>query len=84
MCIRDSGSDADRAFWKDAIEGRRASDADLDHAIGLLRATSAIDDTIERARHFGQRAIDALGPFARGSAKAALTEAVEFAIARGY
>jgi octaprenyl-diphosphate synthase len=78
------GTDADRAFWKDAVEGRRVSDADLTHATQLLRATGAIDDTIERARHFGQRAIDALGPFARGTAKSALIEAVEFAIARAY
>ncbi len=78
------GSDADRAFWQDAVEGRRASDDDLAHATRLLRATGAIDDTVERARHFGQRAIGALGPFARGSAKSALTEAVEFAIARAY
>ena len=78
------GSEADRTFWRDAIEGRRASDEDLAHATSLLRATGAIDDTIDRARHFGQRAIDALGPFARGTAKAALTEAVEFAISRAY
>ncbi len=78
------GSDADRQFWKDAVEGRRVSDEDLANAIKLLRATNAIDDTIERARHFGQRAIDALGPFARGTAKSALIEAVEFAIARAY
>ena len=78
------GSAVDRAFWKDAVEGRRSADADLAHATQLLRATGAIDDTIERARHFGQRAIDALGPFARGSAKSALTEAVEFAISRAY
>lgn len=78
------GSDADRAFWNDAMMGRRISDEDLAHATGLLRATNAIDDTIERARHFGQRAIDALGQFPRGAAKSALTEAVEFAIARAY
>ncbi len=78
------GSDEDRKFWAAAISGQRATDADLAHAISLLRATGAIDDTIERARHFGQRAIDALGPFARGSAKAALVEAVEFAISRAY
>jgi octaprenyl-diphosphate synthase len=78
------GSDADRAFWKDAVEGRRSSDDDLAHATRLLHATGAIDDTIARARHFGQRAIDALGPFARGGAKSALTEAVEFAISRAY
>jgi len=78
------GSGADRSFWKDAVEGRRVSDADLAHATALLRATDAIDDTIERARHFGQRAVDALGPFARGTAKSALIETVEFAIARAY
>ncbi|MES2290407.1 MAG: polyprenyl synthetase family protein [Pseudomonadota bacterium] len=78
------GSDADRAFWNDAMMGRRISDDDLAHATRLLRATNAIDDTIERARHFGQRAIDALGQFPRGAAKSALTEAVEFAISRAY
>ena len=78
------GNDADRAFWKDAVEGRRVSDDDLAHATRLLRDTHAIDDTIERARHFGQRAIDALGPFTRGTAKSALVEAVEFAVARAY
>jgi octaprenyl-diphosphate synthase len=78
------GSEADRAFWKDAVEGRRVSDVDLAHATQLLRDTNAIDDTIERARHFGQRAIDALGPFTRGAAKSALVEAVEFAISRAY
>jgi len=78
------GSAVDRTFWRDAIEGRRISDDDLAHATQLLRATGAIDDTMARARHFGGRAIDALGNFAPGSAKAALTEAVEFAISRAY
>ncbi|MFN3389226.1 MAG: polyprenyl synthetase family protein [Allosphingosinicella sp.] len=78
------GSDADRAFWRDAMAGERASDADLAHAIGLLRGCGAIDDTVARARTYGQRAIDALGPFAGGKAKSALIEAVEFAISRAY
>jgi octaprenyl-diphosphate synthase len=78
------GSEEDRKFWKDAVEGRRVSDEDLAIAIRLVRETGAIDDTISRARHYGQRAIDALGPFTRGTAKSALTEAVEFAISRAY
>jgi octaprenyl-diphosphate synthase len=78
------GSEAERAFWRDAMAGERASDADLAYALTLLRGCGALDDTFERARLFGRRAIDALGPFAGGSAKAALTEAVEFAIARAY
>jgi octaprenyl-diphosphate synthase len=50
----------------------------------LLRQHNALDDTIERARHYGQRAIDAIGHFPPSEAKAALTETVEFAIARAY
>jgi octaprenyl-diphosphate synthase len=78
------GSEADRSFWRHAIEGQRAADDDLVHATQLLRSSRAFDDTIERARLYGQRAIDALGPFPGGKAKAALVEAVEFAVARAY
>jgi octaprenyl-diphosphate synthase len=78
------GNAEDRTFWKDAIEGRRDSDEDLAHATQLLRDTRAIDDTLARARHYGQRAIDALGGFGGGKAKDALIEAVEFAVARAY
>ncbi|AMK18771.1 octaprenyl-diphosphate synthase [Sphingobium sp. MI1205] len=78
------GAEDDRAFWKQAMAGNRVADEDLAHATQLLRKTGAIDDTLARARLYGQRAIDALGQFDSGSAKAALTEAVEFAIARAY
>jgi octaprenyl-diphosphate synthase len=78
------GTTDERTFWKDAVEGRRISDDDLDHAKMLLIKTGAIDSTMERARHYGRMAIDALGPFAAGTAKAALTEAVEFATVRAY
>lgn len=78
------GSAEDKKFWRAAMEGHRASDEDLAHATRLLRDTGAIDDTLARARHYGQRAIDAIGGFPGGAAKAALTEAVEFAIARAY
>jgi octaprenyl-diphosphate synthase len=78
------GSAAERRFWQEAMAGDRATDFDLAEATRLLRGCGALDDTIERARLFGQRAIDALAPFPAGRAKAALTEAVEFAIARAY
>ena len=78
------GNEADRAFWREAVSGVRISDADLDHAVGLLRSTGALADTIEQARHYGRRAIDALAIFPASKAKAALVEAVEFAVARAY
>jgi octaprenyl-diphosphate synthase len=78
------GNETDRAFWRDAISGERVSDEDLAHAVGLLRASGALADTLEHARHYGRRAIDALANFPASKAKAALTEAVEFAISRAY
>ena len=78
------GDDSDRAFWRAAISGDRISDGDLAHAIALMRSTNALSDTIERARHYGRRAIDALAPFPASKAKSALIEAAEFAVARAY
>jgi octaprenyl-diphosphate synthase len=78
------GSEADRRFWREAMAGERIADADLAEATRLLRGCGALDATIERARLFGQRALDALAPFPSGRAKAALGEAVAFAISRAY
>ena len=78
------GGEAERRFWREAIEEGRSDDAALARATALLGESGALADTLARARTYGQRAIDALGPFPAGKAKAALTEAVEFAIARAY
>ena len=78
------GEAEDRKFWKDAVEGRRDTDADFAHAVALIRGTRAVDDTLARARHYGQRAIDAIAPFPPGKAKDAMVEAVEFAVSRAY
>jgi octaprenyl-diphosphate synthase len=78
------GSADDRAFWRTAIGGERVSDEDLAHAIDLLEQTDALADTIERARQYARRAIDALAMFPASKAKAALSEAAEFAVARAY
>jgi len=78
------GSEQDRAFWRSAIGGERISDDDLAHAMRLLKETDALADTIERARQYGRRAIDALAIFPPSKAKSALTDAAEFAVARAY
>ena len=43
------GGDDDRKFWKDAVLGHRVTDEDFAHAVDLVRATRAIDDTLARA-----------------------------------
>jgi octaprenyl-diphosphate synthase len=78
------GSEEDRSFWRSAIGGDRTSDEDLAHATSLLRSTDALADTIERARQYARRAIDALAIFPASKAKSALVEAAEFAVARAY
>lgn len=78
------GSDEERAFWRDAIAGNRTGDADLAHAIALIRKHDAVLATRERARHYAQRAIDAIAAFPASEAKAAMIEAAEFAVARRF
>jgi len=78
------GNEAERGFWKEAISGRRIADEDFAEAIRLVQSCRAVDDTLARARHYGQRAIDALGSFRACEAKDAMVEAVEFAVARAY
>ena len=78
------GNTAERAFWREAIAGDRNSDDDLAHAIALIRKHDAVHATRERARHYAQRAIDAIAAFPASAAKAAMTEAAEFAVARRF
>jgi octaprenyl-diphosphate synthase len=78
------GDEKDRAFWKAAMQGDRTSDNDLAHATRLIDTTGAMADTMERARLYARRAIDALAPFPASRARAALTNAVEFTVARAY
>lgn len=76
------GTEEERAFWKAAIQGHRTSDADLAHAIELIARHDAVNETRERARHFAARAINAIAIFPPSEARAAMSEAAEFAVAR--
>jgi octaprenyl-diphosphate synthase len=78
------GNDDERAFWKQALEAGEIGDHDLEQAIGLMRKHRALDDTIERARHYGAMARDALALFPKGPMKQALLDAVDFCIARAH
>jgi len=78
------GSNEDRAFWKAAMQGDRTADEDLAHATRLIQSTGSLADTLERARLYGRRAIDALAPFPTSRARSALIETVEFTAARAF
>jgi octaprenyl-diphosphate synthase len=76
------GSEGERAFWRRTLEDSDGTDADLDHAISLMIKHRALEDTIQRARHYGAIAIDALALFPPSAMKEALEETVEFCICR--
>lgn len=78
------GSEAERAFWRRAMERLEQQDGDIERAIELMERHGALRDTIERARHYGAIARDSLGIFPDGVAKMAMSEAIDFAIERAY
>ncbi len=76
------GAEEERAFWQRTLQQGERRDSDLEVAIAYVETSRAIDDTIERARHYGAMACAALANFPEGPAKAALLDAVEFCISR--
>ncbi len=78
------GGEEERKFWRRVIENTDQQDGDLEHAVQLMRACGALDDTVARARHYGAKAKDALGIFAASPEKAVLRDLVNFCINRAH
>ncbi len=78
------GSEQERAFWKKVLVDGAIADGDLETAIGYMTRHGALTDTIERARHYGDMAKDALALFPDSAMKDALIQAVDFCIARAH
>lgn len=78
------GNEDERGFWRDAIAGFCTEDEDLARAVELINRHGTVEATRERARHFVQRAIDAIACFPASEARSAMAEAAEFAVSRRY
>jgi len=80
------GDDEERTFWRRTLEelDQAEDGSDLRHAIELMEKHQSLADTIKRARHYGAIARDALGIFADGPAKSALTDIIDFCIERAW
>lgn len=78
------GSAEERQFWQDAIAGFSSDDEDLAHAVALIARHDTVSATRDRARHYAQRAIDAIAGFPAGPARSAMAEAAEFVVSRRY
>ena len=78
------GSTEDREFWRRTLERGEIADGDLETALAMMKKHRALEDTIERARHYGAMARDALELFPASQWKHALLDAVEFAVQRAH
>jgi octaprenyl-diphosphate synthase len=78
------GDDEERTFWNRTLEELDQNDGDLERAMTLLEKHGAMEDTIERARHYGAMARDALGIFAQSEEQQALIDVVDFCIERAH
>ena len=81
LCFRRGGDE--RARLLEAHAGRgQIEDGDLEQAIRLMKKHSAIEATLERARHYGAIARDALAIFPEDANTRALADVIGFCISR--
>ncbi len=78
------GTEEEREFWIRTIEENKQVEGDLEKAMTIMEGHQTLSDTVERARHYGSMAKDALGIFPDNEAKACLKELVDFCIYRAY
>lgn len=76
------GTQAEREFWRAAIEQGQSDDGQLEKAFGLITKYGGLADTITRAVHYGTMARDALAPLSKSALKDALMEVIDFCIER--
>ncbi len=78
------GDAGERAFWQRTLETLEQSEADLAHAMDLMKQHNSLADTVNRARHYGAVARDALGIFPDSQPKTVLLDIIDFCIERAY
>ena len=78
------GSKTERQFWRRTIEDMEQKPSDLEKAVACIKRHSALDDTVERARHYAALSRGALAVFPRGEMKEALLGVADFCAERAY
>jgi len=78
------GSDEDRLFWDRAMNSETQQDADLAHAVHLIRATGAADATVQEAEAYAALAKGALRTLEESPYRSALEDLADFCVSRAY
>jgi octaprenyl-diphosphate synthase len=74
----------ERDFWTRTMERMEQEEGDFGRAIVFLQKHGVLDETATRAREYAVRAKQALAVFPESEIRAAMMEAVDFAVARAY
>ena len=78
------GDAEERAFWNRVLTENGQEDGDFETARALMARHKALTDSVERARHYGAIARDALAIFPKDPYRQAFVDLVDFCIARAY
>ena len=74
--------DLEKKFWKKTINNLNQKKEDFSKAVTIIKKYNCIEDTIERARHFANVALDSLGPFDNNKYKLSLINLIKSSISR--
>ncbi|MEX0923429.1 MAG: polyprenyl synthetase family protein [Rhodovibrionaceae bacterium] len=78
------GDEEEQAFWRRCLEDLEQREADLGHAMELMRRHAALEDSMTEAKRHGAAAKADLAVFPDSPARATLVEAVDFCLDRLY
>ncbi|MDJ0919952.1 MAG: polyprenyl synthetase family protein [Henriciella sp.] len=84
IIARRRGSDEDIAFWDRALDLEQQTDADLAHAIHLIRSTGAAEATIAEAKAYADLAKSALRTLPESQWTKALSDLADFCVSRAH
>jgi octaprenyl-diphosphate synthase len=73
---------SERDFWVRTVDRREQEPADLDRAIGLMRETRALEDTLALSVRYAESAKGALEGFGASPWRPALQDLADFAVMR--
>ncbi len=74
--------EGEKSFWRRVIADGNIQDGDFDQACALMQRDGAIEDTVECARDYAQKALRALGNLPENGFSAALRDLVKTSTAR--
>ena len=79
-----AANEEERAFWERTMGEHDISEHDLDHALTMMAHHNTIEQTLNEARLYTEKAEQCLAPFPASEAKQALLDTLAFCVAREF